>query len=150
VTILRNLQPQEQVRVSAAERGDWSEWIAGRSRSGSGSASVVDVPRAKAPLRGIRVTQDGRIWIQLSQPAVLNRNVVASTPASANSPLSSSPSARWIEPIDFDIVEPSGRYVGRVRLPDNLKYWIAQGDTVWGVTRNADDVPVVKRFQVRW
>jgi hypothetical protein len=57
----------------------------------------------------------------------------------------------------FDVFEPTGVYVGQVRFPDvasrpTLPHpgFAIQGDTVWAVVYDRDDVPNIKRYRVRW
>jgi hypothetical protein len=57
---------------------------------------------------------------------------------------------RWTQPVVYDILEPGGRYVGRVAAPDSLRLRAIRGDTAWGVIRDSLDVPVVKRYEIRW
>jgi hypothetical protein len=54
------------------------------------------------------------------------------------------------EPSIYDVFEPDGTLVGRVRLPDDMTLHNMRGDTVWGVTKDADDVPTVRRYRIAW
>jgi hypothetical protein len=98
----------------------------------------------------------GRVWVQLSQAGQLNRSIaVPTTPKKAGNP---GALGRWAEPLVFDVFEPSGTYVGRVRFPDGVGVsalgpkaaFTIQGDTVWAVSRGQDDVPFVKRYRIKW
>jgi hypothetical protein len=71
---------------------------------------------------------------------------------------SPSPASFWSEPVDFEILAPSGQSSGIVRFPDGIARmpfgrtetaFIAYGDVVWAVTLS-DDTPLVRRYHVMW
>ena len=149
------------VQVADEERADWRQSITMFNRNGRGDWSAwkwsgPDVPKVKPPLRNLYVDMDGRFWVELSQPSQLNRSVaIPATPKEAGSVVARQ---RWTEPMVFDVFEPSGTYVGRVRFPDGVGVsalgpragYTIQGDTVWAVSRGQDDVPFVKRYRIKW
>lgn len=147
------------VPVQDAERADWRQSVTMFNRYGRGNSEWTwegpDIPREKPPLRDLYVDVDGRIWVQLSQPARLNPSIP--TPREPTGEIGAA-RHRWLEPLVFDVFEPSGRYVGRVRFPDGVgdtmlgpKIGFAiQGDTAWAVSYDQDDVPIVKRYRIRW
>ncbi len=147
------------VRVQAAERDDWRQSVTMFNRHGRGNSAWTwegpDVPREKPPLRELHVDATGRIWAQLSQPARLNPAVPPPTEPTGEIAVARH---RWVEPMVFDVFEPTGRYLGRVRFPDGVgdtllgpKIGFAiQGDTVWAVSYDQDDVPIVKRYRINW
>ena len=48
----------------------------------------------------------------------------------------------------WDVFEPDGRYLGRIRGPRELTLFVRRGNTVWGVVRDEDDVPGVVRMRI--
>ncbi|MBK9549271.1 MAG: hypothetical protein IPO52_09280 [Gemmatimonadetes bacterium] len=51
-------------------------------------------------------------------------------------------------PSVYEVFEPTGRFLGRVAFPPRARFAEAQGDQVWAIVRDADDVPAVVRFKV--
>ena len=98
-----------------------------------------DVPGTKPLFTDIFAGDDGRLWIQLSQPG---------HPEEAED-LSDPP--EWKEPVVFDVFEPDGRYLGQVSAPEGFLQYpspVFRGDTVWAGFEDADGVRYVKRFQL--
>jgi hypothetical protein len=50
----------------------------------------------------------------------------------------------------WDILEPSGRYIGQIELPQDVTLHAARGDTVWVAKRDTLDVEVVQRLHIVW
>jgi hypothetical protein len=157
VTSIRHSVPS--VPVQAAEGSDWRRSIT----MYNGNLRVLpnwqwtapDVPRVKPPIRDLLVDGTGRIWIRLSQPARLNPGVTL--PARREEASIVDAMYRWIEPYVFDLFEPSGRYLGRVGFPDEISQdkgtpgqFSVHGDFVWAMVLDQNDVPVVKRYRIRW
>jgi hypothetical protein len=94
---------------------------------------------------------DGRVWVRVAQAARLNSTVkLRTSPGGLGQPTDEEGRPRWIEPAVYDVLEPTGRYVGRVRVPDGLMGLAIRADTVWGMLRDSSDVPQVKRYHIRW
>jgi hypothetical protein len=143
-----------QTSIIAFMRGlsktpNW-QWPAGRP-----------LPRTKPPLRDLFVAVDGRIWVRLSQPALLNREVTVNLPRRGESAVVPMLAAgrRWMEPLVFDVIEPNGRYVGQVRFPSEIEprgsqgiapIDVIRGDTVWARAVDSDGLDHVKRYIVSW
>jgi hypothetical protein len=149
------------VHVQEDERRDWRQSITMFNRNGRGTWrtwewSGPDVPRVKPPLRNLHVDTHGRIWVQLSQPSQLNKSVAIPTNVKEAGDIAAR--HRWTEPLVFDVFEPGGTYVGRVRFPDGVGVsalgpkaaFTIKDDTVWAVSRDHDDVPHVKRYRIDW
>jgi hypothetical protein len=102
-----------------------------------------DVPRVKPAFRRILIGNDGRIWVDVSLPS---ENVTP--PAGADPRYEESVPFR--QPRIFEVFEPDGTWLGRVRVPDQIRLHAIQGDVVWGETRDADDVPSAVRYRVDW
>jgi hypothetical protein len=144
------------VPVLQGERTEWQRSILMFMRTGGGSPawqwSGPDIPSTKPPVSELFVARDGRIWVRLSQVAALDSNV--RSPLEARSRADSSDllraRARWVEPFVVDVIEPDGRFVGQVRMPDRLWQFDAIGDTVWTVELDSLEVPTVRRYRIRW
>jgi hypothetical protein len=154
--VIRLTRSVASIRVLDAERDDWRQSLTMFMRSGGRSNlnwrwNGPDVPSVKPPISDLFVASDGRIWVRLSQPAKLVSSVIIpSRPATANESYRIDARHRWVEPLLYDVYEPSGRLVGQVRFPDGVARLAVAGDTVWAVLKDIDDVPTVKRFRIDW
>lgn len=98
-----------------------------------------DIPDSKPLFTGIFAGDDGRLWIQLSQPGHVEQADDASDPP------------EWKEPVVFDVFEPDGRYLGQVVAPEGFLQYpspVFRGDTVWAGFEDADGVRYVKRYEL--
>jgi hypothetical protein len=101
------------------------------------------IPSTKAPMRGLQVTRDGRIWVQVAVPSdtipVAERqefpDSLRPVPAHRMSPV-------------YEVFAPSGEFLGRVTLPPLARLVEADGNTVWGLDRDENDMPAVTRWRV--
>lgn len=103
------------------------------------------VPETKPLIRSLLTGDDGRIWVQLHQPAVRIQD--EGEPGPDGGP----PPPRFEEPIVFDVFEADGRYLGRIHAPEGLATFprmVARGDHVWGVVRGELDVQQVVRYRI--
>jgi hypothetical protein len=104
------------------------------------------IPDRKPPFRQIFTGRRGRIWVVVSQPAVEVEDPTYD-PKDPNSV-----EDRWREPVAFDVFEPDGTYLGRVRTPLGFTTYPTptfDGDHVWAVTRDPMGVERVVRFRIR-
>jgi hypothetical protein len=101
------------------------------------------IPTAKAPIRGMRITRDGRIWVQV---AVASDTIPESERAVY--PDSTRPVARHRMDAVYEVFATDGRFLGRVALPARATLIDADGDIVWGLGRDADDMPAVTRWRI--
>lgn len=106
--------------------------------------NAPEPPATKPFFREVRVGEDGRIWVQLSQPAVRQPPDPDARPDPNGLPALDS----WIEPMAYDIFEGDGRFVGTVALPDRFRLHTMRGDHVWGVIRDELDVQYVVRLKI--
>ena len=117
------------------------------------------VPETKPPYKWIFADLDGRIWVQLHQPAELvpqggestkpDSTLRATADAQARTELPSV--ADFIEPVVFDVFEPDGRYLGQVSAPKGFRTRpqpVIQGNTVWAAVGERGSVPSVVRFRI--
>ena len=102
-----------------------------------------DLPDTKAPLMGITVTRDGNIWARV--PAVSERIPDEEMPPEReNGP----PPQHYRTPMVYEVFSPSGRFLGRVPMPPRTTMFQADGDYVWGIMRDQDDLPSVVRLKL--
>jgi len=103
------------------------------------------IPDTKPAFRSIFVAADGRIWVQLHQPAF---EIELEEETREPRPGRLTPQ-RWVEPLVYDIFEPDGRYLGAIELPRNTSVRYARGDHLWAITRDEFDVQYVTRFRIQ-
>jgi hypothetical protein len=106
------------------------------------------IPDTKPPFGAILVGDDGRIWVQVSQPGYEWRTEAEAREEEART---GNPQTRFRERIVYDVFEPDGRYLGSVRAPDEFRtspYPVFRGDLVWNVTRDDLDVQRVVRYRI--
>lgn len=102
------------------------------------------IPDSKPPIKDVQVGDDGSLWVQLSQPGV-------EIPGVEDAKRGEAPPVRWREPVVFDVFEPDGTYLGRVRAPDGFQRSPGatfRGGQVWAVVRDSLDVEYVVRFRL--
>jgi hypothetical protein len=122
-----------------------------RQRQPSFIWNGAEIPAQKPAYRSFKIGDDGRIWVQLSTPGVRAEGTEAADDIShARADARPIPAPRWVEPSVWDILEPSGRYIGQVELPRDLTLRAARGDTLWVSKKGTDDVEVIQRMHVVW
>jgi hypothetical protein len=135
------------VPVSRAERNDQEEFLEAqlRRREGTQVGSVSSIPAVKPIFTSVLFGTDGRIWLLMSAPSV--KFTPEARRASDGTVI---PQLGWRQPVVFDIIDPAGRYIGRIAVPEGTYIETMRGDYAWGFTRTEDDVPIVKRFRIAW
>lgn len=103
-----------------------------------------DLPTTKAPMLGILVTRDGRIWAQVAVPSV-------EIPASEREVPSDTtqPAATHRMPAVYEVFEADGRFLARVALPHRARLIDADGDLVWGIRFDENDLPIIARWRMQ-
>jgi hypothetical protein len=101
------------------------------------------LPATKAPMSGLFVARDGRIWVRVAAPSVEIPAAELTPPRDSLAPVT-----KHYTPIVYEVFEPNGRFLGRVDLPRRARLAEAAGDQVWAIVPDADDVPAVTRFRV--
>ena len=147
--VLRIERVAEPVAVLADERASQEEqstWNMRRTQP-DWRWNGDPIPDTKPAFRSIMVGLDGRIWVLVHQPAerIPDEEIDRSDDPDARPP------ARWREPVVFDVFEPEGTYLGRVRAPQGFLLYprpVFRGDHVWAVVRDDLDVQYVKRFRI--
>jgi hypothetical protein len=119
-----------------------------------------DIPKFKPAYESLIIGSDGRIWVRLDDNAPFalpsptraaakrtHDSLTAAAKASGRrGPVVPGPSA----PIEYDVFEPNGTYLGQVETPFNVSTFVRTGDFVYGVTYNEDDIPFVTKFRIAW
>jgi hypothetical protein len=157
----------QAVAVSRAERADQRARLQAQLEAAPGtiSGSMPEIPGTKPAYKRLQVDEGGRIWVQISMPSEKYDPEKDPTPGqpgaimgggfnrggvSTSSQRGLVPPAPWREPAVYDVFEADGTYIGQVGVPYDTRIMRMRGDRVWGVVRNEDDVPVVKRFRIAW
>lgn len=129
---------QAEARVQRMMRGLQPNW----------RWNAAPIPDVKPPFTDIHAGLDGRLWVTVPQPGErIPRNEVEAT-VDPNAPSAT----RWRARIAFDVFEPDGTYLGRVRAPHGfatLPRPVFHGDRVWAIVRDELDVQYIVRFRVR-
>jgi hypothetical protein len=102
-----------------------------------------DIPETKAPLTGITVTRDGNIWARVAAPSEMIPDAELA-PQREKAP----PIRRYRTPAVYEVFAGNGRFLGRVALPPRTTLSQADGEFVWGISRDSDDLPAVVRYRL--
>jgi hypothetical protein len=137
VAISREERGQLRANLEASMRGIRPDW----------SWSGPDIPREKPPYSDLRVGLDGRIWVALS---VASESFEPDSPAPGRGGRGGPP----LPPVGFraretrwDVYAPDGTFIARVLGPRAFTAYVMRGNMVWGVLRDADDLPMVVRMR---
>lgn len=132
------------VAISVEERKDQKAHVEAQLASFAGhqEGDVLETPAYKPFFNWIYTADDGRIWVWIHAPS--ERHAVVKRADETVAPL------QWREPTLLDVFERNGTYVGRVRVPDNLRIVRLSGDLLWGVIRDEAGNQVVKRYRAMW
>ncbi len=142
VVIERQLPP---VRISADERADDQAWITWglqqtvRDWKWTGPA----VPDTKPSLGAAFAMRDGRIWVRIATPS--ERIPAAELPERRPN---GAPVYRFRSPSEWEVYASDGTFLARVALPLNTQLMEAEGNTLWALGRDDDDLPAVRRYRV--
>ncbi len=98
----------------------------------------------KAPLDGLFLPRDGRIWARVAAPSERIPDTELAPPRDPKAPVS-----HFRTPAVYEIYSADGRYLGRVGLPPRARLMEADGDLVWALVRDENDLPAVVRFRVQ-
>jgi hypothetical protein len=102
------------------------------------------IPRNKPVFKYLWVDSDGRIWVQLYVAGIREAESDASRASRVRvceqfgvSDADCDARAReWYEPAVFDVIDPSGRYLGRLTLSNPETRLVgSRGDTLWVVEK---------------
>ena len=92
---------------------------------------VPEIPRHKPPVRRLYFSSDGQLVVWASVPS---RFV----------------NGKWVESTVYDVFDPTGRFRGRVHIPDGFSMGYLKDDELWGVWRDEDGVESIRRYKIQW
>jgi len=144
------------VPVSEEERKAAIEWWTIGIRRFPGPESWTytgpDVPDHKPAYKKFLMAEDGRIWVwsfTVSEPS----------PTPPEAPRNYPDEVWRTDPGGghFDVFEPTGRWLGTVRVPPEIEYgWpsspepVIRGDTIWAATTDSLEIEYITRYEIRW
>jgi hypothetical protein len=101
------------------------------------------LPETKAPLVGLSLRRDGRIWAEVAMPSERIPDAEVVVPRD-----STAPRDHYRNQVAYEVYAPDGRFLGRVMFPPRTRLVEADGQYVWALVRDLDDLPAVVRFRV--
>jgi 6-bladed beta-propeller len=144
VRVDRDFSP---VPVSATERSERRAMVESglRRTDPIWSWTVSDIPANKPAYEQLTVALDGRVWVELSTPAV-------AIPPAELPPIrpgqEGQPRITTTTPTLYDVFSPQGRLLGRVEFPRRVTMRTARGNDVYAIKRDSLDVQYVVRYRV--
>jgi hypothetical protein len=110
------------------------------------------IPRTKPFYVGLKVAEDGRIWV----PVIPEMRPPSSAMSMGAGGASIGPAGRGNAPAEsphpalYDVFEPNGTYLGQVEIPARVSMRFMRGERIWGVAYDDNDVAIVKRYSIAW
>ena len=101
------------------------------------------IPDVKAPVQGLFLARDGRIWVRVAVPSERIPEAELAAPRPDRPPVQ-----HFRTPPVYEVFAPDGRFVGRVALPGRTRLMEADGELVWLLGRDADDLPALLRLHL--
>jgi hypothetical protein len=142
IVIRRTAQPVSLLPDERKEEQDAITWNMRRTQP-AWSWVGPDIPATKAPLIGITIARDGNIWARVSIPSEqIPREELE--PQTEKGP----PVRHYRSRATYEVFAPDGRFLGRVPMPPRTTMVQANGDYVWCITRDDNDVPSIVRFRI--
>jgi hypothetical protein len=142
IVIERQLAP---VPIPSEEREDDRAFITWGLRQSvkDWTWSGADVPASKPALGAAYVARDGRIWVRMATPSerIPDNELPERRP-------NSSPPYRFRSPIEYEVFAANGTFLARVALPKDLQLMEADGNTLWALGKDDDDLPAVRRYRI--
>jgi hypothetical protein len=139
----------DAIPVGSEERRDWTASVSAFMRAVDPfwSWPADGIPSRKAPVVDLWSGADGRIWVRVPQAA--QRIGSVAIPKTADRMVAFD---NWKEPRAYDVFEPTGHHIGRLRFPDSVASTpvYARGDTVWLLSHDQNDVPVITKHVIHW
>jgi hypothetical protein len=133
------------VPISSGERAEEEERILWQMRQTDPSWSFAgaSLPDQKAPMQQLFVARDGRIWARV---------------ATASEPIPDDelderrekgpPVRHFRSPTVWEVFGPDGSFLGRVPMAWRTTLMEADGDYLWAIVRDEDDLPSVVRYRI--
>jgi len=139
----------DAIAVGSEERSDWTASVTAFMRAVDPfwSWPADGIPSRKAPVVDLWSAADGRIWVRV--PQLGQRIGSVAIPRTADRIVAFD---NWREPKAYDVFLPSGRHLGRLRLPDSITATplYARGDSVWLLSHDQDDLPIITKHVISW
>lgn len=107
-----------------------------------------DIPDTKPAYRGFLVSEEGRIWVQISQPS---ERAMSEADVRAEEQRIEGTVNPYREPSVFDVFEPTGEYLGQVTTPEGFQTYprpVIRDMDAWAVVTDDLDVARVHHFHV--
>ena len=142
ISIRRTAPPVALLPDERAEEKEWITWQMVRTQPGW-TWNGPDIPETKAALTGLMVTRDGNIWVRVATASERIPDDELAPPREKGPPV-----RHYRTPTVYEVFAPSGRFLGRVPLPPRTTLIQADGDFLWGISRDADDLPSIVRFRL--
>lgn len=101
------------------------------------------LPQTKAPLLGLFMARDGRIWARVALPSERIPDEELTPPRDPKRPVD-----HFRTPVAYEVFSADGTFLGRVNFPRRTTLMEADGETVWALGRDENDLPAVVRFRV--
>ena len=133
VAVASEEREEEQALITYSMRQTQPDW----------AWSGPPIPEIKAPLLGLTVARDGRIWAQVAVPSERIPDAEVATPRDAKAPTI----RHRTRPV-YEVFGADGRFLGRVDCGCRMTLVDAEGDRVWALVRDENDLPVVARFRI--
>lgn len=125
--------------------------------SGRNGRPVRDIPKTKSPFSRFHADSQGRLWVQRHVPGVHVPETEGERASReeaceffGTSPDECDESIReWHEPITFDVIEPSGVFLGQVTLPNRQSELVfARDHLLWVVEKGVYGEEYVVRYRI--
>ncbi|HKS07206.1 MAG TPA: 6-bladed beta-propeller [Gemmatimonadaceae bacterium] len=133
------------VPISREERGQWRASLEAALKrvQPDWKWTGPDIPSEKPAYADLRVGMDGRIWVGLSVPS----EAFTPEPAAASDGPPLPQITFRVTEKRWDVFSSEGAFIARVVGPRRFTPYVMSGSTMWGVLRDADDVPTVVRMK---
>jgi hypothetical protein len=126
-------------------------------------SSPVEVPARKPAWSSLDVDSEGRIWVARYARAIKAGETSGEEAARRNrgravgASIPVSPPKTWKQPAVYDVIEPTGRYLGTLTIPKilrtdggdpSVRVALARGMTVWTIEKGELDEQYVVRYRI--
>jgi hypothetical protein len=101
------------------------------------------IPSEKPPVSGLSIARDGRIWVRVATPSQVIPEEDRDPQIEGRGPV-----RQFRDPVEYEVFESDGTFVGRVRLPLRASWMEADGNRVWFLDRDADGLVAVVRARI--
>jgi hypothetical protein len=124
---------EEQARITASMRMTDPAW----------TWRGPPIPSTNAPLQGVFLARDGRIWAQVAVPSERIPEAELVVPRDKRMPV-----RHFRVPGVYEVFGADGRFLGRGSFPRRSRLVEADGDFVWTLERDENDLPAIVRRRV--